>query len=255
MIGNAYDNDITVWSPQGRLHQIEYALEAVKQGSACVGAKSSTHAVICALQRSASKLSSYQQKIFDIDSHTGIAISGLTSDARVLSKWLRTETLNYRFVYEGTEPLSRLVKKLADKSQKNTQRSGARPYGVGLLIAGYDQQGPHLYETDPAGNYFDYKSQAIGNRNQSARTYLESHFATFPEASRDDLIKHALRALRETLVEKKNEKDREPDALDNENCIVGVAGKDGFLIIKGDELQPFLDGLDAPAGDQMDVDQ
>jgi len=233
----------------------------VKQGSACVGAKSSTHAVICALQRSASKLSSYQQKIFEIDSHTGIAISGLTSDARVLCKWLRTESLNYKYVYEGTQPLSRLVKKLADKSQTNTQRYGGRPYGIGLLVVGFDNEGPHLYETDPAGNYFDYKAQAIGNRSQSARTYLEKHFESFPNVSRDDLIRHCLRGLRDTLVEKKNEKVRDPDALDTENCIVGVASKEGFKIIKGDDLQPFLDSLDneppAPpaGGDAMDVDK
>jgi len=262
MIGNAYDNDITPWSPQGRLHQIEYAMEAVKQGTACVGAKSKTHAVVCALQRSASKLSSYQPKIFEVDSHTGIAISGLTADARVLSKWLRTESLNYKYVYEDQQPLSRLFRKLADKSQVNTQRYGARPYGVGLLIIGYDYAGPHLYETDPAGNFFDFKAQAIGNRSQSARTYLERHFESFPDASRDQLIKHALRALRETLVEKKNEKDREPDALDTENCVIGVAGKDGFVVFRGDALQPFLDALDqdapaaaAPAQDAMDLDK
>jgi len=257
MIGNAYDNDITTWSPQGRLHQIEYAMEAVKQGTPCVGAKSKTHAVICALQRSASKLSSYQPKIFEVDSHTGVAISGLTADARVLSKWLRTESLNYKFVYEGQQPLNRLVRKLADKSQVVTQRYGARPYGVGLLIVGYDQAGPHLFETDPAGNFFDFKAQAIGNRSQSARTYLERHFESFPDESKDALIKHGLKALRETLVEKKNEKDREPDTLDTDNCVVGVVGKEGFILIKGDALQPYLNALDqadAPV-DAMDLDK
>lgn len=77
MFRNQYDSDIATWSPQGRLHQIEYAMEAVKQGSACVGLKSKTHAVIVALKRTSSELGAYQKKIFRIDDHIGIAISGL----------------------------------------------------------------------------------------------------------------------------------------------------------------------------------
>eukprot|EP01123_Difflugia_compressa_P000688 TRINITY_DN10802_c0_g1_i1.p1 TRINITY_DN10802_c0_g1~~TRINITY_DN10802_c0_g1_i1.p1 ORF type:complete len:269 (-),score=33.50 TRINITY_DN10802_c0_g1_i1:19-825(-) len=242
-----YDNDITVWSPQGRLHQVEYAMEAVKrQGSASVGLKSNTHAVVVGLQRrAASELSSYQRKIFDIDEHMGISISGLTADARVLCKWLRTECLNYHYVYEGRPLIGRLVKKIADKHQSNTQRAGRRPYGVGLLIVGYDSLGPHLYETDPSGNYYDYKAQSIGARSQSARTYLEKHFQTFEKASRDELIRHGLRALRECLTEKKNEKDKEPDTLDEFNCSVGVVGVDEkFHILDADELKSFLATID-----------
>jgi len=213
MNSNIYDNDITTWSPQGRIHQVEYAMEAVKQGSASVGVKSKTHVVICALSRSSSILSSYQRKIFDIDEHVGISISGLTADARVLCKWLRTECLNYRFVFEAKQPVGRLVRKIADKHQVHTQRYGRRPYGVGLLIAGVDNSGPHLYETDPSGNFYDYKAQAIGARSQSARTYLEKNFLQFESANRDALIKHALKALRECLVEKKMKKTKNPTNL------------------------------------------
>jgi hypothetical protein len=142
MFRSNYDGDITTWSPQGRIHQIEYAMEAVKQGSACVGLKSKTHAVIVALKRSSSELGSYQKKIFKIDDHIGIAISGLTgmsyfelefakqfcinmhldnfvylsflADARVLSKYMRTECLNHKFVYEEPVQTSRLVIQVAD---------------------------------------------------------------------------------------------------------------------------------------------
>lgn len=109
-----YDSDITTWNPEGRLHQVEYAREAVKQGSASVGLKSNTHAVICGLQRSTSPLSSHQQKIFEVDEAVGISISGLTADARILCKWLRTECLNYRYMYGEAYPTGRLVKKLAE---------------------------------------------------------------------------------------------------------------------------------------------
>jgi len=208
MIGSGiYDNDITTWNPQGRLHQIEYAMEAVKrQGSASVGLRSNTHAVVVGLQRASSQLSSYQRKIFDIDEHVGISISGLTADARVLCRWLRMECLNYKFVYEGQQLVGRLVRKIADKHQVNTQKYGRRPYGVGLLIVGYDTLGPHLYETDPSGNYYDFIAQSIGSRSQSARTYLEKHYQSFADASRDELIRHGLRALRECLTEKKKRK-------------------------------------------------
>jgi len=81
---NQYDSDVTVWSPQGRLHQVEYAMEAVKLGSATVGLKNRTHAVLVALKRAASELSAYQDKLFPIDDHLGISISGLTADARLL---------------------------------------------------------------------------------------------------------------------------------------------------------------------------
>ena len=151
MFRSIYDSDITTWSPQGRIHQIEYAMEAVKQGSACVGLKSKTHAVLVTLKRASSELGSYQKKIFKIDEHIAIAISGLTgrmlqkthltstADARVLSKYMRTECLNHKFVYEEPMQVSRLVNQVADKSQVHTQRYGRRPYGVGLLVIGYDE--------------------------------------------------------------------------------------------------------------------
>lgn len=84
MFRNQYDNDVTVWSPQGRIHQIEYAMEAVKQGSATVGLKSKTHAVLVALKRAQSELAAHQKKILHVDNHIGISIAGLTADARLL---------------------------------------------------------------------------------------------------------------------------------------------------------------------------
>eukprot|EP01126_Amoeba_proteus_P018222 TRINITY_DN1918_c0_g1_i7.p1 TRINITY_DN1918_c0_g1~~TRINITY_DN1918_c0_g1_i7.p1 ORF type:complete len:255 (-),score=44.66 TRINITY_DN1918_c0_g1_i7:211-975(-) len=241
-----YDSDITIWSPEGRLHQMEYARVAVKKGSASVGVKSKTHVVICGLQRSTSPLSSHQQKIFSVDEYVGISISGLTADARILCKWLRTECLNYRYMYNDSYPTARLSKRLAEKAQRNTQRSGRRPYGVGLLIAGYDANGPHLLENDPSGTFLEYKAQSIGNRSQSARTYLERHMDEFASADKDELIKHALKALRATLTEKKKgDKDKEPDHLTKDNCIVGVVGEGTpFTILKETELEAYLSRLD-----------
>ncbi|KAK0053594.1 proteasome subunit alpha type-1, partial [Biomphalaria pfeifferi] len=230
---NQYDNDVTVWSPQGRIHQLEYAMEAVKQGSACVGMKSKTHAILVALKRAPSELSAHQKKILPIDDHIAVSIAGLTADARLLCNYMRNECLNSRWAYNTPLSVSRLVASVGSKSQIPTQRYGRRPFGVGLLVAGYDAQGPHIYQTCPSANYYDCKAMAIGARSQSARTYLEKHLDVFPDCSLDELVKHGLRALRDTLPQ---EVDLTP-----KNCSIGIVSKDTkFSILDDDEVTPFL---------------
>lgn len=236
MFRNQYDNDVTVWSPQGRLHQVEYAMEAVKQGSATVGLKSESHVVLVALKRASSELSAHQKKIISIDNHCGIAIAGLTGDARSISKWMRTECLTNRFVRDASLPISRLVSRMGNKMQICTQSYYRRPYGVGLLVAGYDDLGTHLYQTCPSANYFNCKAMAIGARSQSARTYLEKYLDDFQKCSLDDLVKHGLRALRECLP---NEIE-----LNNKNASVAIVGKGvDFTIYDEDAVVPYLDSI------------
>ncbi|XP_046549160.1 proteasome subunit alpha type-1-like [Haliotis rubra] len=233
MFRNQYDNDVTVWSPQGRIHQIEYAMEAVKQGSATVGLKSRTHAVLVALKRAPSELSAHQKKIIPVDDHVGVSIAGLTADARLLCNFMRSECLNSRYAYETPLPVSRLVSMIGDKSQVPTQRYGRRPFGVGLLVAGYDAQGPHIYQTCPSANYFDCKAMAIGARSQSARTYLERKLDTFLDCTLEELILHGMRSLRDTLPQ-----DLE---LTTKNCSIGIVGRDqDFTIYDDDDVAPYL---------------
>eukprot|EP01132_Coremiostelium_polycephalum_P002830 gene2830-3516_t len=234
MYRNQYDSDITTYSPSGRVHQIEYAMEAVKQGSAAVGLKSSKYAILVSLKRSSSELGSYQKKIFIVDGHVGVAISGLTADARVLCNYMRNECSNYKYVYESDMRVERLVTKVADKSQIHTQRYGRRPYGVGLLVAGYDQLGAHIYQTCPSGNFYDYKSISIGARSQSAKTYLEKNFEVFENCNLEELIVHGLRALRETIP-------NTDSGLSSKNISIGIVGENQpFKIIEGEEAQPYL---------------
>ncbi|KAF9303591.1 hypothetical protein BGZ74_003435 [Mortierella antarctica] len=236
---NQYDNDISTWSPQGRLHQIEYALEAVKQGSASVGLRSNTHVVLLALKRSSGELASHQQKLFRIDNHMGIAIAGLVSDARVLSNFMRTECMKSKMMYDRPMPGSRLVSLIGDKAQANTQNYGRRPYGVGLLVGSYDEDtGPHLYECLPNANCLEYFAVSIGAKSQSAKTYLEKFAKDFGDIDMDALILHGLHALRETL-----QQDKE---LNLKNCSIGVVGKDhDWEIIEGDRLKAYLDQLES----------
>ncbi|KAG5250431.1 Posttranslational modification, protein turnover, chaperone [Salix suchowensis] len=236
MFRNQYDTDVTTWSPAGRLFQVEYAMEAVKQGSAAIGLRSKTHVVLACVNKSNSELSSHQKKIFKVDDHIGVAIAGLTADGRVLSRYMRTECINYSFNYESPLPVGRLVVQLADKAQVCTQRSWKRPYGVGLLVGGTDESGAHLYYNCPSGNYFEYQAFAIGSRSQAAKTYLERRFENFTNSSRDDLIKDALIAVRETL---------QGETLKSSICTVAVVGVDeAFHILDQETVQQLINAFE-----------
>eukprot|EP00439_Symbiodinium_sp_Y106_P026572 s1586_g3.t1 len=193
-----YDMDCITWSPAGRILQVEYAMEAVKQGTPVLGLRSKECVVLVSFKRAQSELASHQQKIFKIDDNMAIGISGLTADARVLADYMRNECLNHRYVFDSAMNVGRLVAQVADKSQQKTQNSSKRPYGVGLLVAGCDEKGPHLFETCPSGNYFEYYAMAIGGRSTSAKTFLEKHFADFETADVDALVKHGLEAMNKT---------------------------------------------------------
>lgn len=238
MFKNPYDNDVTTWSPQGRLYQLEYAMEAVKQGSATVGVKNKSDcAVLAALKRSTSELSAHQKKIIPIDDHVGMSIAGLTADARILARYLRNECMNERYAHEQSLPVKRLIGNLELKMQLSTQRYDRRPHGVGILVSGFDKSGPHIFHIEASALSQDCKAMAIGARSQSARTYLEKNIDAFPECDRAKLIRHSLLALRECLPN-----DVE---LSTKNVSLAVVGKDlPFTSYDDDEVAPFLDLLE-----------
>jgi len=248
MFRNQYDTDVTVWSPQGRLHQVEYAMEAVKQGSACLGLRSNTHVVLTALKRSPNELASYQKKIAKIDDHVGVSFAGLTADARSFLKYMRTECLNHRYVYGAPMQIGRLVSNVADKHQRCTQSYVRRPYGVGMLVAAYDQTGAHLYQTCPSGNFYEFYSIAIGARSQSAKTYLEKYYSEFENLPVNELIVHALKALSGCVASEHE--------LNVHNTSVAIVGKDQiFREIEVDELQTYLDHVVVTQANVMDDEE
>ena len=135
-------------------------------------------------------------------------------------------------------PVGRLVRAAADKSQVRTHRASKRPYGVGLLVAGYDETGPHLFHTCPSANYWEYKAMALGARSQSSKTYLEKNFEAFEDLDVTSLIKHALLAVREATTQGKD--------LTAANCAVSIVGEGTpFEIIENDKIQPYIDMIDA----------
>lgn len=294
-----------------KIQQVEYAIEAVKQGSAAVGLKvrerdegederkremresfsffrrhgnrsrvffffllrprphsplslspslslspppsltlqlppqSSTHAVLAALKRAPSELASHQPKVFKVDDHLGVAVSGLVSDGRSLLRSMRSQCASHRFVYECGLAPGRLVRALADRAQIATQRSWKRPLGVGLLVAGWCEQSrkPALHYLCPSGSAHSYRATAIGARAQAAKTLLEREVETYGAAgtSADELVRAGLRALAATLAE---------GELDSKNATVAVVGEGTpFTVLEGEDLVPFLEAIAGEGGD------
>ncbi|MDD1718013.1 MAG: archaeal proteasome endopeptidase complex subunit alpha, partial [Methanoregulaceae archaeon] len=183
-----YDRAITVFSPDGRLYQVEYAREAVKRGTTAVGIKCADGVVLIVDKRVSSRLlePSSIEKIFKIDEHIGVASSGLVGDARSLVDRARVECQINRVTYAEKIDVEILAKKLCDHMQTYTQFGGARPYGTALLIAGVSDNQCRLFETDPSGTLLEYKATGIGTGRPAAMKVFEDEYNF--EASIDEAI-------------------------------------------------------------------
>ncbi len=192
-----YDRAITVFSPDGRLYQVEYAREAVKRGTTAVGIKCKDGVVLIVDKRVSSRLleASSIEKIFKIDEHIGVASSGLVGDARALVDRARIESQINRVTYDEKIDVEALSKKLCDHMQTYTQFGGARPYGTALLIAGISDGQCRLFETDPSGTLLEYKATGIGIGRPAAMKLFEEEYNY--EATVSDVIILGLKALRD----------------------------------------------------------
>ncbi len=190
-----YDRAITVFSPDGRLYQVEYAREAVKRGTTAVGIKAKDGVVLIVDKRVSSKLleASSIEKIFKIDEHIGVASSGLVGDARALVDRARVECQINRVSYDEPIEVEALSKKLCDHMQSLTQYGGIRPYGTALLIAGVSDGEVRLFETDPSGTLLEYKATGIGIGRPAAMKVFEEEYN--PETGMKDAIMLGLKAL------------------------------------------------------------
>ncbi len=190
-----YDRAITVFSPDGRLYQVEYAREAVKRGTTAVGIKAKDGVVLIVDKRVSSKLleASSIEKIFKIDEHIGVASSGLVGDARALVDRARIECQINRVSYDEPIEVEALSKKLCDHMQSLTQYGGIRPYGTALLIAGVSDGQVRLFETDPSGTLLEYKATGIGIGRPAAMKVFEEEYS--PETEIKDVIPLGLKAL------------------------------------------------------------
>jgi proteasome alpha subunit len=167
---NQYDAAITIFSPEGRLYQVEYALELVKRGAPVVGVYSPEGVVLAANETPESVLEdpNYFRKIFQFDEHIGVAIAGLSSDARVLLDQGRVYCQSNRLLYDEPADVESLMGVLSDRMQVYTQHGGVRPFGVSMIIAGVDTTGGKVLTTDPTGSYRGYKARAMGRNADQA---------------------------------------------------------------------------------------
>jgi len=177
MPSRGYDQTPTMYSPDGRIYQVEYALETVKRGTLAVGIKGKD-GVILAVEEKPRKLqiAKITQKIFRIDDHIGVAAAGYIPDARNQVDEVRFFSQSNRMVYDELIEVETVAKHIADQCLTFTQYAGVRPYGVALIIAGADLDGPSLYLTDPSGAYLSYDAVAIGAGTEQVTEFLEKHY-------------------------------------------------------------------------------
>lgn len=218
----------TMYSPDGRIYQVEYAIETVKRGTLAIGVKTK-EGVIMAVEEKPRALQSTNitQKIFQVDQHIGVAAAGYIPDARVQVENARFFSQGNRLNYDESVEVQTVAKHLADQCHQFTQYSGVRPYGVALIIAGVDQKGESIYVTDPSGTYVPYAAVAIGAGADEVTDFLEKNYkndlsleegsalavaAINLKAEKKDGIKHIKMAHVTTakkVLEKVSEKDLE----------------------------------------------
>jgi proteasome alpha subunit len=180
-----YDRAITVFSPDGRLYQVEYAIETVRRGTIAVGIKCKD-GIIIAVEEKPRKLqiSETAQKIFQIDDHVGVAAAGYIPDARSQVDNARFFSQSNKLIYDESVDVETIAKHLADQCQQFTQYAGVRPFGVALILGGVDSTGTQLYLTDPSGTYISYDAVAIGSGSDQVTEFLEKNYK--PDISLDD---------------------------------------------------------------------
>lgn len=172
-----YDRAITVFSPDGRLYQVEYAIETVRRGTIAVGIKSK-EGIVIAVEEKPRKLqiSDTAHKIFQIADHIGVAAAGYIPDARSQVDNARFFSQSNKLIYDEDVDVETVAKHLADQCQQFTQYAGVRPFGVALILGGVNENKPYLFLTDPSGTYISYDAVAIGSGSDQVTDFLEKTY-------------------------------------------------------------------------------
>lgn len=191
----AYDRAITVFSPDGRLFQVEYALETVNRGATIVGIACSEGVVLGAEEKLETKLQDpdFTLKLFEVDEHLGAAVVGLSSDARILLDQARVYAQSNRLMYDEPIDVETVTKRVGDIKQLYTQHAGVRPFGVSIIFGGVDKTGNRVFSTHPSGSYRGYKATSVGIGRETVENILKDDYKE--DMTLDDSIKLAMKCL------------------------------------------------------------
>lgn len=224
-----YDRAITMFSPDGRLLQVEYAKKTVKQGSTAIGITCKDGVLLCTDKRIVDKLivADSVEKIFQIDDHIGATASGILSDARVLVERAQLKAQQYQVTYDSPIDTLSIVKDVANLKQLCTQSGGLRPFGVSLLFAGVDGNKPKLFETDPTGIYFEYRAVAIGEGDAEVEEILHKEYNT--DMNLEDGLKLAVKAIASVVEENFN--------IERLDCVFITTQKKEFERVSQEKLR------------------
>ena len=195
----AYDRAITVFSPDGRLFQVEYAVETVNRGATILGITCSEGVVLGAEETIETKLEdpNFSWKLYKVDDHVGAAIVGLSSDARILIDQSRVYAQSNRLMYDDPIDIEVITKRIGDLKQLYTQHAGVRPFGVSILFGGVDRLGNRLFATHPSGSYRGYKAVAVGVGRETVINILKTEY--HENMKLDEAIKLAIKCLVKAL--------------------------------------------------------
>mmetsp|Transcript_8630 Transcript_8630/g.12543 ORF Transcript_8630/g.12543 Transcript_8630/m.12543 type:complete len:258 (+) Transcript_8630:146-919(+) len=245
-----YDSSTTTFSPEGRLHQVEYAIEAINNAGTCVGILAKDGIVLASERQLTSGLlapAKTSEKTYKLSQHSTCCVAGLTADANILIDQARLRAGRYEYQYQEPIPMEQLVEHVCNYKQAYTQYGGLRPFGVSFLFAGYDQHyGFQLYQTDPSGNYSGWKATVIGSNNQAGKSLLKTEYD--PESTGElPSVEVALR-----LAVKVLNKTMDGTAASSEKMELFVMSREDteeklcvHRILTNDEAQKVIDEVEA----------
>ena len=247
-----YDSLTSIFTPEGRLLQVENAIKNIGNAGLCIGIVTKEGIILTCEKESISKLyerGKHSEKIYSIDRNIAVGVGGLAADANLLIDYCRDYSQNYFFKYKTLTPVENVVKYISDIMQTKTQFGSTRPYGAGFLFGGWDKNyGFQLYNTQPSGIYNAWRAHAIGKNDQSAQSSLKQYYEN--DMNLNDGLKLAVKVLKKSLDKNK---------MNPENVEIFVLEKkdDGVSqrFVKNDEIQKFIEIVDKEDAEEKEKEK